>query len=115
MSRLIYFLGGVCINTTFEQAELMLRESENEEEDDTDEDVEEIERDVVKMEEEEEVESKSKNWNASAFSNPSVKKTQSLNCKRPDVKQHTPSNTPLSRYVILQSVFLSRLVRWIWK
>ena len=87
----------------------MLRESENEEEDDTDEDVEEIERDVVKMEEEE-VE-QSKNWNASAFSNPSVKKTQSLNCKRPDVKQHTPSNTPLSRYVILQSVFLSSLVR----
>ena len=91
----------------------MLRESENEEEDDTDEDVEEIERDVVKMEEEEV--KKSKNWNASAFSNPSVKKTQSLNCKRPDLKQHTPSNTPLSRYVILQSVFLSRLVRWIWK
>ena len=87
----------------------MLRESENEEEDDTDEDVEEIERDVVKMEEEEE--EQSKNWNASAFSNPSVKKTQSLNCKRPDVKQHTPSNTPLSRYVILQSVFLSSLVR----
>ena len=101
-------------NTTFGQAELMLRESENEEEDDTDEDVEEIERDVVKMEEEEEV-GQAKNWNASAFSNPSVKKTQSLNCKRPDVKQHTPSNTPLSRYVILQSVFLSRLVRWIWK
>ena len=95
-------------NTTFEQAELMLRESENEEEDDTDEDVEEIERDVVKMEEEEE---QSKNWNASAFSNPSVKKTQSLNCKRPELKQHTPSNTPLSRYVILQSVFLSSLVR----
>ena len=90
----------------------MLRESENEEEDDTDEDVEEIERDVVKMEEEEEEEvEQSKNWNASAFSNPSVKKTQSLNCKRPDVKQHTPSNTPLSRYVILQSVFLSSLVR----
>ena len=87
----------------------MLRESENEEEDDTDEDVEEIERDVVKMEEEEV--NQSKNWNASAFSNPSVKKTQSLNCKRPDVKQHTPSNTPLSRYVILQSVFLSSLVR----
>ena len=87
----------------------MLRESENEEEDDTDEDAEEIERDVVKMEEEEE--EQSKNWNASAFSNPSVKKTQSLNCKRPDVKQHTPSNTPLSRYVILQSVFLSSLVR----
>ena len=86
----------------------MLRESENEEEDDTDEDVEEIERDVVKMEEEVE---QSKNWNASAFSNPSVKKTQSLNCKRPDLKQHTPSNTPLSRYVILQSVFLSSLVR----
>ena len=86
----------------------MLRESENEEEDDTDEDVEEIERDVVKMEEEEE---QSKNWNASAFSNPSVKKTQSLNCKRPELKQHTPSNTPLSRYVILQSVFLSSLVR----
>ena len=101
----------VYFNTTFEQAELMLRESENEEEDDTDEDVEEIERDVVKMEEEEQ----SKNWNASAFSNPSVKKTQSLNCKRPDVKQHTPSNTPLSRYVILQSVFLSSLVRGIWK
>ena len=100
----------VCVyfNTTFEQAELMLRESENEEEDDTDEDVEEIERDVVKMEEEEEVE---KSWNASAFSNPSVKKTQSLNCKRPELKQHTPSNTPLSRYVILQSVFLSSLVR----
>ena len=100
----------MCFNTTFEQAELMLRESENEEEDDTDEDVEEIERDVVKMEEEEEVE-QSKNWNASAFSNPSVKKTQSLNCKRPELKQHTPSNTPLSRYVILQSVFLSSLVR----
>ena len=104
----------VYFNTTFEQAELMLRESENEEEDDTDEDVEEIERDVVKMEEEEEVE-QSKNWNASAFSNPSVKKTQSLNCKRPELKQHTPSNTPLSRYVILQSVFLSSLVRGIWK
>ena len=87
----------------------MLRESENEEEDDTDEDAEEIERDVVKMEEEEE--EQSKNWNASAFSNPSVKKTQSLNCKRPELKQHTPSNTPLSRYVILQSVFLSSLVR----
>ena len=104
MSRLIYFVC-VCVcvyfNTTFEQAELMLRESENEEEDDTDEDVEEIERDVVKMEEEEEV-GQAKNWNASAFSNPSVKKTQSLNCKRPDLKQHTPSNTPLSRYVILQ-------------
>ena len=111
MSRLIYLFVCVYFNTTFEQAELMLRESENEEEDDTDEDVEEIERDVVKMEEEEQ----SKNWNASAFSNPSVKKTQSLNCKRPDLKQHTPSNTPLSRYVILQSVFLSRLVRWIWK
>lgn len=77
-----------------EQAELMLRESENEEEDDTDEDIDEIEQDA-KIEEEE---MPSKSWNVSAFSNPSVKKTQSLNCKRPEqLRQHqTPSNTPLS-------------------
>ena len=80
-----------------EQAELMLRESENEEDgDDTDEDVEEIERDA-KIEEE----MPSKSWNASAFSNPSVRKTQSLHCKKkPDMMQHTPSNTPVSRYAV---------------
>ena len=76
----------------------MLRESENEEEDDTDEDIDEIEQDA-KIEEEE---MPSKSWNVSAFSNPSVKKTQSLNCKRPEqLRQHqTPSNTPLSRYAL---------------
>ena len=81
-----------------EQAELMLRESENEEEDDTDEDIDEIEQDA-KIEEQE---MPSKSWNVSAFSNPSVKKTQSLNCKRPEqLRQHqTPSNTPLSRYAL---------------
>ena len=81
-----------------EQAELMLRESENEEEDDTDEDIDEIEQDA-KIEQEE---MPSKSWNVSAFSNPSVKKTQSLNCKRPEqLRLHqTPSNTPLSRYAL---------------
>ena len=75
----------------------MLRESENEEEDDTDDDIDEIEQDakIEKM--------PSKSWNVSAFSNPSVKKTQSLNWKRPkdQMRQHqTPSNSPLSRYAL---------------
>ena len=74
----------------------MLRESENEDEDDTDEDVDEIERDAKTDEEE----MPSKSWNVSAFSNPSVRKTQSLTCKkRPEQlrQQQTPSNSPLSR------------------
>ena len=79
----------------------MLRESENEDEDATDEDVDEIERDAQAEE------MPSKSWNVSAFSNPSVKKTQSLNCKkRPEQlrQQQTPSNTPLSRYAGFQKV-----------
>ena len=76
----------------------MLRESENE--DDTDEDVDEIERDAKTAEEETPL----KSWNVSAFSNPSVRKTQSLICKRPDQlrQQQTPLNTPLSRYSLQQ-------------
>merc|ERR1711971_77822 len=61
---------------------------------DTDDDIDEVFEQDAKIEK-----MPSKSWNVSAFSNPSVKKTQSLNWKRPkdQMRQHqTPSNSPLS-------------------